>query len=105
MYLSTAAALCCSTPGNLRVAEDAANRLRALLENPPAERGRNQHVGHEPRAFRSTYTGDIIKPSQRILRVEVCVDLDRLDDESYRERLIEDGRRVAWDFLWNEVDR
>lgn len=78
------------------VASDIGKRMEHLLETPPTNLlGEGEF--HLPRAFWSKHR--YFTTAQRVLRVEVCVDLDQLDDLVYKDSLVRDAKRAAVDFL------
>lgn len=106
-YFVTAAALVKSLPGNLKAADDIARRMTTLLEHPPADRGalNGSQCASPPQAFLGQLLNTDRYDPQRLLRVEVSADLDRLDDADYKGTLVEDARRAAYDFIQQERNK
>lgn len=82
---------------------DIGRRMENLLRNPPrgVGEGHESCVQFEPRAEWSPHKYFTI--TQKVLRVEVCVDLERVgSDPAYQDALVRDARQVAVDFLKSE---
>jgi hypothetical protein len=101
-YLVTAAVLVSSSGApNPSIVAEIGKRMEQLLDLPPGRDDDHSHGFHEPRVFwsKTTYIEGV-----RVLRAEVCVDLDRLDDLVYKDSLVRDAKRAALDFLKNEEE-
>lgn len=102
-YLTTATVLATfsDTIPASRIASFVGERMEQLLDSPPPNRDNPfAQLFHEPLVGWSTTT---CLTSQPVIRVEVCVDLDRLGDLAYKDALVRDAKRVTVEFLEAEA--